>query len=172
MSRVSPRMRYPPRLHQANDRFVPVYYMSKIDLSDGFYWLWLRPKDTMPGEPPLIGTPLTNPIGWCSSLLNFCACTETIADQANAALSTPARVEAAKTTPHKLDKSHGPLQAAHQFLWTSPRKQMMVSADQAVTAAEPPVSLKKLHKGDAVWSTSDHVLGWLINSGERLQEIL
>ena len=28
------------RIHRANDVFGPVY-MPKIDLSDGFYWLWL-----------------------------------------------------------------------------------------------------------------------------------
>ena len=33
------------RIHHANSQFGLVY-MSKVDLSDGFYRLWLRPKDT------------------------------------------------------------------------------------------------------------------------------
>lgn len=59
------------RIHHANDAFGPVY-MSKIDLSDGFYRLWVRPEDahrlgvvfpSRPNKPPLIGIPLANPMG-------------------------------------------------------------------------------------------------------------
>ena len=59
------------RIHCANGVFGPVY-MSKIDLSNGFYRLWLRPEDTVKlavlflsrqGEAPLVGIPLTNPMG-------------------------------------------------------------------------------------------------------------
>ena len=87
------------KIHHANDRFGPVH-MSKIDLADGFYRLWLRPEDTFrlvvlfpsrPGEPPLVGIPLTNLMGWSSYLPNFCACTETVADLANNALQDPAQ---------------------------------------------------------------------------------
>ena len=58
------------RIHHANDVFGPVY-MSKIDFSDGFYWLWLQPEDMLklavlfpsrPGEVPLTGILLTNPM--------------------------------------------------------------------------------------------------------------
>eukprot|EP00536_Pseudo-nitzschia_multiseries_P014268 jgi/Psemu1/38109/gm1.38109_g len=60
------------KLHGANNRFGPVY-MPKIDLADGFYRIRLHPDDTMklgvlfpfrPGKAPLIGIPLTNPMGW------------------------------------------------------------------------------------------------------------
>ena len=34
------------RIHRANDHFGSVC-MSKIDLSREFYWLWLRPEDTI-----------------------------------------------------------------------------------------------------------------------------
>ena len=37
--------RLPYCIHHANSNFGPVY-MSKVDLSDGFYQLWLRPEDT------------------------------------------------------------------------------------------------------------------------------
>ena len=99
------------KIHYANDHFGPVY-LSKIDLSDGFYRLWLRAEDTAhlavlfptrPGETPLIGIPLTNPMGWTESPPNFCACTETIADLANAAIATPGALAAARIEPHPLD---------------------------------------------------------------------
>ena len=99
------------KIHRANDRFRPVY-MFKIDLPDGFYRLWLRPEDTFwlamlfpsrPGEPPLVGISLTNPMDWYSSLPNFCACIETVADLANAALQSPAKKSLARETPHRFD---------------------------------------------------------------------
>jgi len=99
------------QIHHANDHFGPVY-MSKIDLSDGFYRLWLRPEDThrlavlfpsRPDEPKLVGIPLANPMGHVSSPPNFSACTETVADLANAALADPIAREEARSTPHRLD---------------------------------------------------------------------
>lgn len=100
------------KIHHANDRFGPVY-MSKVDLSDGFYRLWLRAEDTAhlavlfptrDGEPPLVGIPLTNPMGWCDSPPNFSACTETVADLANAALARPEQLASARRHPHRLDQ--------------------------------------------------------------------
>ena len=54
--------------------------MSKVDLSDGFYRIWLRPEDThrlavlfpsRKNEPALVGILLTNSMGWVSSPPNF-----------------------------------------------------------------------------------------------------
>ena len=54
--------RFLQHIHPANDVFGPLY-MSKIDFSDGFYWLWLQPEDTLKiavlflshsGEAPLV----------------------------------------------------------------------------------------------------------------------
>ena len=98
-------------IHRANDVFGPVY-MSKIDFSDGFYWLWLRPEDTSklavlflsrPGEEPLVEIPLTNPMGWCFSPPNFSACTETVADLPNASLENLSEQATVQMTPHHLD---------------------------------------------------------------------
>ena len=59
----------------ADPRFGPVY-LCKIDIADGFYRIWLLPCDipklgvlfpTNSGEPPLIGFPLTLPMGWVES---------------------------------------------------------------------------------------------------------
>ena len=35
-------------------------------------------------------------------------------------------------------------------------------------AREEPISLKKLHKGDAAWSTQKFVLGWLIDTVKQV----
>ena len=97
--------------HDQESRVAP-RYMSKVDLSSGFYRLWLCAEDTphlaelfpaQDGEPPLVGIPLTNPMGWCDSLANFSAYTETVANLANVALATPGRLAAACRQPHCLD---------------------------------------------------------------------
>ena len=99
------------RIHQANLLFGPVY-MSKIDLLDGFYYLWLRPEDThhlavlflsRPNEPDLVGIPLTNPMEWVSSPPNFSACIETVCDMANDDLKNVKSMQMARATPHRLD---------------------------------------------------------------------
>ena len=98
-------------IHHANSKYGSVF-MSKVDLSDGFYQLWLRPEDThclavlfpsRKDEPALVGIPLTNPMGWVSSPPNFTACTETICDIANKDLKNVAAVNLARITPHRLD---------------------------------------------------------------------
>eukprot|EP00536_Pseudo-nitzschia_multiseries_P011589 jgi/Psemu1/29445/gm1.29445_g len=70
----------------------------------------VKPKDTMKlgvlfqsrkGESPLIGIPLTNPMGWKSSPLTFCTCTENIADLVKATLATG--LTQARLQPHWLD---------------------------------------------------------------------
>ena len=67
-------------------------YLLKIDLSDGFYRVQLRPSDvaklgvalpTRAGEPRLVAFPLVLPMGWTESPPYFCAATETITDLAN-----------------------------------------------------------------------------------------
>ena len=59
------------RIRHANSAFGPVY-MSKVNLSDGVYRLWLCPKDTghlnvlfptRENESSLVGIPLMNPMG-------------------------------------------------------------------------------------------------------------
>lgn len=86
--------------------------MSKVDLLDGFYRLWLRPKIThciavlfpsSKNESPLVGILLTNPMGWVSLPPNFSACTETVADMTNDNLSDNNNINYARNTPHLLD---------------------------------------------------------------------
>lgn len=88
------------KIHHANPHYGPVY-MIKIDLSDGFYRMPLSSSHLpalgvvfphRPGEVPLVALPLVLPMGWVASPPYFCAITETVADLANAALSSPTRV--------------------------------------------------------------------------------
>ena len=104
--------------------------MWKINLSDGFYCSWLRPEDRLkpavlfpsrPGEDHLVGIPLTNPMGWYLLPPNFSACTETVADLANASLENPFEHATAQMTPHRLDTYPKPLP------WTSHQLQRPAS---------------------------------------------
>lgn len=97
------------RIRHANPRFGPVY-MSKIDISDGFYRIQLGADDALAlavllpsseGEPPLVAIPLSLPMGWVESPPTFCAATETAADLANARYSGYSR---AYCRPHRLDE--------------------------------------------------------------------
>ena len=79
------------RIVTANPRFGNVY-LSKTDLSDGFYRIRLNPADILklgvlfprlPGEPQLVALPISLPMGWKNSPPAFCTATETIADVTN-----------------------------------------------------------------------------------------
>jgi hypothetical protein len=72
-------------------------HMIKLDISDGFYQIDLNIDDipklgvvfpTLPGDKPLIAFPLVLPMGWTNSPPIFSTATETIADIANAQLSS------------------------------------------------------------------------------------
>jgi hypothetical protein len=91
---------------EAHPRFGPVY-ISKVDIADGFYYVWLLPNNiptlgvTLPttgDEEPMIGFPLALPMGWVNSPPYFTAATETIMDLANAYLVTDN-----KFPTHRLD---------------------------------------------------------------------
>ena len=101
---------------QANPRYGPVY-ISKIDISDGFYRVHVRPRDipklavllpTTSGEAPLVGLPNSLPMGWKESPPYFSAATETVADLANAAIASnqpqlPHRLDEVAESPPALD---------------------------------------------------------------------
>jgi hypothetical protein len=80
----------------ANPAHGPVQ-MIKLDISDGFYRIGLNIDDipklgvvfpTLPGDEPLIAFPLVLPMGWTNSPPIFSTATKTIADIANARLSS------------------------------------------------------------------------------------
>ena len=99
------------RIRFANPAFGPVY-LSKIDISDGFYRVAVRDDDvaklalvfpSRPGEPPLVALPLRLPMGWKNSVAPFCACTETVADLANASLASADKRRRLERSRHRLD---------------------------------------------------------------------
>ena len=78
-------------IQAANPRYGMVY-LSKINIAHGFYRIGLRPTDaiklavlfpTAPGKEPLIGIPLTLPMGWVESPPALCMATETVANLTN-----------------------------------------------------------------------------------------
>jgi hypothetical protein len=110
---------------EAHPRFGPVY-ISKVDIADGFYRVWLLPSDiptlgvALPiagNEEPISGFPLALPMGWVNSPPYFTAATETIADLANAAFETDTQFQ-----QHHLDATSEkmPVSAAGQDLTLSP----------------------------------------------------
>jgi hypothetical protein len=84
------------RLVYANTAYGPPL-MAKIDLADGYYRVPLSPTAALElavllppvaGSPPLIGIPLSLPMGWGHSPPYFCAFTETGADVTNTAVAS------------------------------------------------------------------------------------
>ena len=78
-------------IRTANPHFGPVH-LGKVDLSDGFYRLYLSDSSILklavtfpqyPGEEQLVASPLSIPMGWVESPPAFCVATETVADLAN-----------------------------------------------------------------------------------------
>ena len=90
----------------ADPRYGPIYLM-KTDASDGFYRVGLAPRDcpklgllfpTIPTlDEPLVAIPLVLPMGWKNSPPIFSTATETVADVANAAISS-----SSPASPHAL----------------------------------------------------------------------
>ncbi|CAB9501094.1 unknown protein [Seminavis robusta] len=105
------------KVHQANPAHGPVY-MSKVDIADGFYRVWIQANDipklgmlfpARDGEELMIAFPLVLPMGWKESPPNFSAATETVADMANANIADnthqpePHRLETVSETPPEHD---------------------------------------------------------------------
>ena len=93
----------------ADLRYGPVY-PSKIDITEGFYRVWLQADDipklgvvlpTLPGLPPLIAFPLALPMDWVESPPFFSVLTETACDLANARLRD--RSNGSDSTAHRLE---------------------------------------------------------------------
>jgi len=89
----------------ANPRFGPPL-MAKVDLADGYYRVPLSSSAALPlavilpsdvSPTPLVGIPLSLPMGWRHSPPYFCAFTETGADLANQQLKANAHLP-----PHPL----------------------------------------------------------------------
>lgn len=212
---------------EADPRHGPVY-LNKVDISDGFYNIWLNEADipnlgvVMPPSPdgdPLIAFPLALPMGWVNSPPLFCAATETVADLTNWSAYQPTAplepnpmeefAEAAATydapSPYQAPGYRRP-PVQHTDIYVDDfiqamqgsksqlrayRRRLFHTIHQVFRPLEPtdpdarvdPISLKKLLKGDAAWSTTKTILGWALDTQagtihlpqrrrDRLQEIL
>ena len=96
---------------RADQRYGPVF-LSKIDIADGFYRVWLQCDDipklgvalpTTPGQPFLVAFPLALPMGWVESPPYFTALTETACDLANDSLRAR-RSRRARVPAHRLEQ--------------------------------------------------------------------
>lgn len=90
----------------SNPRYGKVQ-LIKVDLADGFYRVWLAPRDAIKlavvfphteTEPELLAVPLTLPMGWKNSPPFFSTATETIADVTNRRI-----LQNAKEPRHRLE---------------------------------------------------------------------
>jgi hypothetical protein len=144
-------------IKHANPHMGPVY-MSKIEIADGFYRIWVRAVDvpklgvlfpSRPGDDTLVGSPLTMTMGWKESPKIFTTPTETIADLANQQL-----VEGSVQPEHCLEAAseQKPLQAELPFskpkvnlLGTAPLHQRLHTT---CAHYHPPVGLWDIYVDD------------------------
>jgi hypothetical protein len=91
----------------ANPRLGPVY-LSKVDIADVFYRIWVKAADIpklgvlLPEEPAqeqLIGFLVVLPMGWKESPPVFTSATDTVTDLANDQIQ-----QGIKQPPHRLDQ--------------------------------------------------------------------
>ena len=101
------------------DPALGAVFLSKYDIKDGFYRLFLQADDapmlavTLPhfeGEEPLIAIPLVLTMGWAQSPSTFTAMSETICDIAND------QTYKHHVPPHRLEKH-----CVSQDEWNQPR---------------------------------------------------
>ena len=213
----------------ADPKYGPTY-LCKVDISDGFYRVWLNDTDipklgvafpSLVDGQWLVALPLALPMGWVESPPFFSAATETAADITNARLlrgdrPTPHRLERAadsKTpesdnpeltdpptakTATSLPPQHAPPRNrrplakfdiyvddycgvvqgnAKRRRWA--RRVLFDTIDNIFRPVQPgdnphrqePISVKKLRKGDADWSTRKNVLGWIIDTIDMTLEL-
>jgi hypothetical protein len=85
-------------IFDADPNYGPVH-LSKVDIADGFHRVCIAsiqptsPSSELssrlkPGAKPMVAFPTRLPMGWVDSASYFCAATETVADLANARLSS------------------------------------------------------------------------------------
>lgn len=206
----------------ANPELGPVY-LSKTDLKDGFYRIYLSARDVPklavlfpagPDEPELIALPLALPMGWKNSPPIFSTATETVAD-----ITNQDTLKHRNPAPHRLDDDADsppgdvplaytddptlavPIPSAPDPNLKRARRRPLalteIYVDDYIQAAQgnrdarnrlrrilfhaiddvfrplhpddgphraEPISVNKLRKGDASWSTCKKVLGWLIDT--------
>ena len=137
----------------ADPNLGPVY-LSKLDISDGFYRINLAVEDipklgvvfpVKKGEEPLVAFPLVLPMGWANSPPIFCAATETAADLANAAIAS-----SAVAPKHPLDEMASSMDDP-----SPPHASPAASKPAAIPAAMPSPKPTPAHSARLVTPTLD-----------------
>ena len=105
-------------VHHANPQYGPMH-LSKHDIKDGYYHLFLRPEDCLclaiilpayDDEDQLVAIPMACTMGWIESPPTFCTMSETVADETNRRtvenpdMAAPHRLEEAAAVA---DEHHG-----------------------------------------------------------------
>ena len=129
----------------ANPAYGPVYLL-KVDLSDGFYRVWLNlraiPKLALVLPPltdskePLVALPLALPMGWVESPPWFSVVTETGADIANAMLLRPI----GHLPPHRLEPACNSLPKEDLVTQTHPSSSPTVAPVPLPSNPDPALS--------------------------------
>jgi hypothetical protein len=193
------------RLAYCNTAFGPPL-MAKIDLADGYYRIPLSaqaslnlavvlPSDGL--EDPIIGLPLSLPMGWTDSPPYFCSFTETCADLANTVTHNSfdhpfhyaLQTTTAEPPPSFLDTAIFPMNIAppaeplshtdvyiddFMVLAQYPTQESTINnvlqhlhgmfQDDVHSPRRPIVSVSKVEKGEAAFSTRKRLLGWEVDS--------
>ena len=141
-------------MRHADPQYGPVH-LSKHDIKDGYYRLFLQPEDCMrlaiilpayEGEDQLVATPMACTMGWVKSPPTFCTMSETVADETNRRTVENSDIMAA---PHRLeeaaavaDEHHGP----DVIRKTAPRKNL---PRPRRTPQEPTTPAHRPHDGQS-----------------------
>lgn len=163
--------RYLREIVLADPRFGPVK-MIKVDLSDGFYRIWVRCDDvpklgmafpTPNGEDPLIAFPVALPMGWKNSPPAFSTATETIADIANQRL-----LKNRKQHPHRLDRDADTPPAESSPLQLSQRSATVVPPP---TDRDPALNIRRPRRTAYFDIFVDDFLGLAQGNDRRLRYV-
>jgi hypothetical protein len=143
-----------------NPRFGPPLIV-KLDLAGGYYQVPLSASAVLElavalppdgSSEPLIGLPLSLPMGWLHSPPYFCSFTETVADLANSVQELVTThpfdyVLEAQADPQTFLTSFDPtaIWPHHQLLPTKPLQFVDVYLDDFIAVAQPPQHLPTLN---------------------------
>jgi hypothetical protein len=95
-------------VRHADPKYGPVY-LSKHDIKDGFYWMFLKADDCIrlaiilpkyEGEPQLIAVPMAATMGWTELPPVFTVMSKTVADVTNRNFKAAPR----SVLPHQLEE--------------------------------------------------------------------
>ncbi len=130
-------------VRHADPAHGPVY-LSKYDIKDGYYRMFLAASDcprlaiVLPlyeGEEQLVAIPMSTTMGWVQSPPTFCAMSETIADITNA----KANAFPLEAPPHRLEAQAAMADDIHSTHTLSPREAEDETASVALSKLFPTV---------------------------------